>query len=59
MLFKKLIKNLHKDIKNVKIRNLSLDSRTIKKGDLFFALKGQKFDGKNLLLVLLKKVMRQ
>jgi MurE/MurF fusion protein len=55
MLFKKLIKNLHKDIKNVKIRNLSLDSRTIKKGDLFFALKGQKFDGKKFIISAIKK----
>ena len=55
MLFKKLINNLHKDFKNIKIKNLSLDSRRIKKGDLFFALKGQKIDAKKFIISAIKK----
>ena len=45
MLLKKLIKNLPKNIKNIKIKGLSLDSRKVKKGDLFFAIKGKEFNG--------------
>ncbi len=40
MLLKKLIKNPSPNIKNLNIRDLALDSRKVKKGDLFFALKG-------------------
>ena len=45
MLLKKLINNLPSNIKNINIRNLALDSRKVKKGDLFFALKGSVSNG--------------
>ena len=45
MLLKKLIKNPSSNIKNLNIRDLALDSRKVKKGDLFFALKGSKLNG--------------
>ena len=31
--------------KNLKIKNIVIDSKKIKKGDLFIAIKGKKFDG--------------
>lgn len=31
--------------KNIKVKGISTDSRNIRKGDLFFALKGERFDG--------------
>src|SRR5438552_3511100 len=30
---------------NVKVRGYSIDSRTLNKGELFFAIKGPRFDG--------------
>ena len=45
MLLKKLIKNLPQNIKNIKIKGISLDSRKVKKGDIFFAIKGREFNG--------------
>jgi UDP-N-acetylmuramoyl-tripeptide--D-alanyl-D-alanine ligase len=34
---------------DVKWENISIDSRTIKKGEVFFALKGEKYDGHNYI----------
>ena len=31
--------------RNLKIKNIVIDSKKIKKGDLFIAIKGKKFDG--------------
>ena len=45
MLLKKLIKTSSKKIGVIKINGIASDSRKVKKGDLFFALKGKKFDG--------------
>ncbi len=45
MLLKKLIKNLPQNIRNIKVKGISLDSRKVKKGDLFFAIKGKEFNG--------------
>ncbi len=45
MLLKKLIKNCPNELKKIKVRGLSSDTRKLKKGDLFFALKGFKEDG--------------
>ncbi|MBR6408883.1 MAG: UDP-N-acetylmuramoyl-tripeptide--D-alanyl-D-alanine ligase [Alphaproteobacteria bacterium] len=43
----KIASILGSDIKtsDIKIKNISTDSRTIEKGDLFIAVKGEKFDG--------------
>ena len=45
MLLKKLIKNCPKNLFHVKVKGLSSDTRKLKKGDLFFALKGSKYNG--------------
>ncbi len=45
MLLKNLIKNSSLKLKTIDIKNLSLDSRKVKRGDLFFALKGSKYNG--------------
>lgn len=37
------------------IENVSIDSRTIKKGDLFIPLKGERFDGHDFISLALKK----
>ena len=55
MLLKKLIKNCPKELKQIKVRGLSFDTRNLKKGDLFFALKGFKEDGNKYIYEALKK----
>ena len=45
MLLKKLIKNCPYKLSNIYVKGLSSDTRKIKKGDLFFALKGSKTNG--------------
>ncbi len=49
MLLKKLINRLPKKIEKIKIRGISSDSRKIKKGFIFFAIKGQKFNGEKYI----------
>ena len=49
MLLKKLTKISSKKIGLLNIRGLALDSRKVKKGYLFFALKGSKFDGEKYI----------
>ena len=49
MLLKNLIGDLKPDISAIKIRRISFDSRSIKKGDLFVSIKGQKFDGNDYI----------
>ena len=39
MLLEKLIKNLPKDKKKINIRGLAVDSRKVKKGFIFFAIR--------------------
>ena len=55
MLLKKLLNSKSKKFKSIKINSLSLDSRTVKKGSLFFALKGNKFNGEKFILEAIKK----
>ena len=55
MLLKKLIKKPLSNIKNLSIRDLVLDSRKVKKGDLFFALKGNKLNGSSFIEQAIKK----
>ena len=42
-------------IKNLKVTGFSIDSRSLKKGDLFCALKGKNFDGHDYLFQAYKK----
>jgi len=41
--------------KNIKIKNFSTDTRTIKEGDIFWALKGKNFDGNDFVDEAIKK----
>ena len=45
MLLKNLIHNLSSKIGNERIKGISLDSRNVKKGDLFVSIKGNRVDG--------------
>ena len=55
MLLKKIIKNLSISIPKINIKGLSLDSRQIKKGYLFFAIKGTKYNGENYIVTAARK----
>ena len=52
---KKLIKNCPSKLSNIKVKGLSSDTRKLKKGDLFFALKGSKTNGEKFIRQALKK----
>ena len=43
------------EIKNFKVTGFSIDSRSLKKGDLFCALKGKNYDGHDFLSHAYKK----
>ncbi len=49
MLLRQLIENLPKEKKNIKIRGLETNSKKIKKGFIFFAIKGNKVNVRNIL----------
>ena len=49
MLLKNLIKNYPINFKKLKIKGLAIDSRDVKKGFIFFAIKGNKIDGNNFI----------
>ena len=49
MLLKNLIRNLKPEVAALKIKGISFDSRSIKKGDLFVSIKGDKFDGNDYI----------
>ncbi len=49
MLLKKLIKNLPKEKKKINIKGLAVDSRKVKKGFIFFAVKGNKLNGEKYI----------
>ena len=55
MLLKKIIKNCPSNINNIDINGLELDSRKVKKGNLFFALKGNKLNGEKFINQAIKK----
>ncbi len=55
MLLKKLIKNCPKKLLNLKVTGLSSDTRNLKKGDLFFALKGTQNNGEKYINEAVKK----
>ena len=49
MLLKNLIKNYPINFKKLKIKGLAIDSRDVKKGFIFFAIKGNKLNGENYI----------
>ncbi len=49
MLLKNLISNLKPEVAALKIKGISFDSRSVKKGDLFVSIKGDKFDGNDYI----------
>ena len=49
MLLKKIIKNLTKEEEKIKIKGLSINSKKVKKGFIFFAIKGKKFNGEKFI----------
>ncbi len=55
MLLKKLIKNCPKKLTSIKVKGLSSDTRNLKKGDLFFAIKGSRINGEKFINQALKK----
>ena len=55
MLLKKIIRTSSKNIGQINILDLSLDSRKVKKGCLFFALKGSKTDGEKFIKEAIQK----
>ena len=55
MLLKNLIKNCPRNLETIKVKGLSSDTRSIKRGELFFALQGSNSSGENFLKQALKK----
>ena len=49
MLLKNLINNLPEDKKKIVIKGLSVNSKEIKKGFIFFAIKGNKHNGEKYI----------
>ena len=50
MLLKQLIKNLTKEKKNLVIKGLEINSKKIKKGFIFFAIKGNTINGEKYIV---------
>ena len=55
MLLKRLIKNFPKDQNKIKITGLEIDSKKVKKGNIFFAIKGNKINGEKYINEAIKK----
>ena len=55
MLLKKIIKSCPNNISNYDISGLSLDSRKVKKGDIFFSLENKKNKYQNFINEAIKK----
>ncbi len=49
MLLKKLIKNLSKKNKNIFVKGLTINSKKVKRGFVFFAIKGHKLNGEKFI----------
>ena len=49
MLLKNLIKRCPQNLKNLKIRGLALNSKEVKKGFIFFAIKGNRSNGEKFI----------
>ncbi len=55
MLLKKLINNCPKKLSHIKVKGLCSDTRKLKKGEIFFALKGSQSNGEKFINDALKK----
>ena len=55
MFLKKLINNLNKDKKNIKIKGISTNSKEVKKDYMFFAIQGKKINGEKYIDEAIKK----
>ena len=55
MLLKDYIPSINKKFSNIFFSGISFDSSRIKKNDIFFAIKGNKFDGNNYIETAIKK----
>ena len=55
MLLKNLIRNSPQHLKNLKVKGLALNSKDVRKGYIFFAIKGNEFDGENFINKAIKK----
>ncbi len=55
MLLKNLIKNIPKYQKNIFISGLSIDSKKVKKNNIFFAIKGNKENGEKFIDAAIRK----
>ena len=49
MLLKNLISNLRPNVSKISINGISFDSRSVKKGNLFVSIKGDKTDANNFI----------
>ncbi len=49
MFLEKIIKNPQKEKKKIRVKGLEINSKKIKKGYIFFAIKGQKFNGEKFI----------
>ena len=55
MLLKNLIRNPPQSQKNLNIKGLALNSKDVKKGFIFFAIKGNKFNGEKFVDIAIKR----
>ena len=55
MYLKDYIKNLNKKYLNIFFSGISFDSSNIKKDNIFFAIKGNQFDGNEFINAAIKK----
>ena len=55
MLLKNLIKSPPQDLKKLNIKGLAINSKKVRKGFIFFAIKGKKSDGENFIGQAIKK----
>ena len=58
MLLQNYIPNIDKKFKNFFFSGISFDSSKVKKNDIFFAIKGNKFDGNSFISTAIKKGSR-
>ena len=55
MLLKDYIPNIPKNFRKIYFSGISFNSNTIKKGDIFFAIKGNNKDGNNYIAAAINK----